>query len=1493
MADEEDRQPSTSDLTSSPLSDSDAVTLDGAVVDEDQDTCRICSAPAEPDAPLFHPCKCSGTIRYIHQDCLTTWLAHSKKKTCDLCKHPYAFTKVYAVDMPGRLPFLLLFRRSLQQLFFLFLTSLRGMLVVFVWLAVLPWITIWTWRMYFAMGNSTAWWLAARPPNDTYAQNITFLLNIAAHLPPLARALGDPDAYPIFLRAASADIFTGQIIATAIVLVFIAVFLLREWIGQNARPGVWDDAQPAPAPAVPHNGNNDNQLQQQQPQQPDRRQLEEREMERELCAAVEEPIPFIQHVRAAPAAVRGHARALAAARQYVRAPARRVRPAFEKTRQRELTSVRHHTCRRRVAPADDTEATARREAHRGRKVEGGCAPDTDRLAAQGLRRRALADTALPPPVAGPSLVRPTVAPWVPESSGPSATSHPPLLTPPEERALVPPSTPPSAPPIMAGRPAPMGSPSLATYQPPEAFQARGYFDRAVLSEEADRERMEEEQALFFREPTDEEGEGEEEVGLEAEMERMEVAEGGEGEEGQVPGDALMILAEADNGEEDAEVNGEDAPGGAGADELAQLADDGDGVAEDDMEGALEAIGMRGPLFVIAQNASLMIFVLDTVIGLGIWLPFTLGKTAALLSLDPMRALYLLHLPVRLMRVVTDPIVDSVLFLLNRVLMPIVWRVLLLAQVSFVWMAASATEQLFGAATTQKFAAQDVVVLPWYERVYDSLGFLGRYFFSNAPEPTPSSISLEPVFAALERVLGPDHDFITACRMQINEFVEQWTAATARRGDVLTHLALGDGVHERIFAISLGYAISGFALLLYLYMLNMGTVKSAGRAVRSAVRQQLLIVKVIAFILIELFLFPLGCGINLDICSIWMFPETTLETRIAFFKLAPVTSIFYHWVIGTLFMYQFAILLAGSRTIMRPGAMWFIKDPSDSNFHPIRDILERPALLQLRKLLFSALMYCLVLTCGVGSIGGLMWLVCPSLLPLRWRPRDPLSDVPIDLLFMHLLLPYSLRHFRPRKYIRRMATAVWRFLACRLRLTSYMFGEDAPDEEYTPKEWRLWSGPKLVPRKEQPPFDGCYRRVPASDTVVVPRNARATAEVDIHGQAINDDELRLIAAQNVEAQLAKRNPQRDYTVVYVPPNFRWRIAAFLLALWAIGCVCVVAAFSAPILAGRQVMWLFIEREVHDGYSFFAGFYVLWLSFLVGYVMEAVYHKRAMQLESVSRVQAYAYVLKHVLILLWKLAYMLVTLGVIVPTLIALVVEVYFVLPFRFAVNPGTVPTIRIVDMWTLGLLYAKIALRSANARRQQGPIAQGIRNIREAGWLRPDPWKATVEVIGPLILGLVAMLVAPPLAAYCVIRLLRLEVGPLWSYHQVYPALFSIVSIFRSTFGLGRYLAAWTHSIRDKEYLVELKLRNFEDVKTEQEKRRQQLMQKQKAPQDQQPREDKGKGKGVAVGPATNGAHVGAEMAGPPNGAQEGHMLVLTEDETDTTLDSEDDDQGAP
>ena len=46
--------------------------------------------------------------------------------------------------------------------------------------------------------------------------------------------------YPVW-RALSSDIFTGQIIASLIVLAFLGIFLLREWIMQNARPGVFEE----------------------------------------------------------------------------------------------------------------------------------------------------------------------------------------------------------------------------------------------------------------------------------------------------------------------------------------------------------------------------------------------------------------------------------------------------------------------------------------------------------------------------------------------------------------------------------------------------------------------------------------------------------------------------------------------------------------------------------------------------------------------------------------------------------------------------------------------------------------------------------------------------------------------------------------------------------------------------------------------------------------------------------------------------------------------------------------------------------------------------------------------------------------------------------------------------------------------------------------------------------------------------------------------------
>ena|ERR1700733_15123887 len=68
---------------------------------------------------------------------------------------------------------------------------------------------------------------------------------------------------------------------------------------------------------------------------------------------------------------------------------------------------------------------------------------------------------------------------------------------------------------------------------------------------------------------------------------------------------------------------------------------------------------------------------------------------------------------------------------------------------------------------------------------------------------------------------------------------------------------------------------------------------------------------------------------------------------------------------------------------------YCRDPQDPTFHPIRDILDRPTLGQLRKLGISAIMYAVVIAGGIGVAVyflSFVWTPYQQLLPLRWNSR---------------------------------------------------------------------------------------------------------------------------------------------------------------------------------------------------------------------------------------------------------------------------------------------------------------------------------------------------------------------------------------------------------------------------------------------------------------------------------------------------------------------------
>ncbi|SCV04411.1 LAME_0H18228g1_1 [Lachancea meyersii CBS 8951] len=84
-------------------------------------TCRICRGEHSADQPLFHPCKCRGSIKYIHESCLMEWVASKNvdlsrpgsEIKCDICHFPIQLTTVYDEDTPDKVPLALIIRTTL------------------------------------------------------------------------------------------------------------------------------------------------------------------------------------------------------------------------------------------------------------------------------------------------------------------------------------------------------------------------------------------------------------------------------------------------------------------------------------------------------------------------------------------------------------------------------------------------------------------------------------------------------------------------------------------------------------------------------------------------------------------------------------------------------------------------------------------------------------------------------------------------------------------------------------------------------------------------------------------------------------------------------------------------------------------------------------------------------------------------------------------------------------------------------------------------------------------------------------------------------------------------------------------------------------------------------------------------------------------------------------------------------------------------------------
>ncbi|MCJ1290530.1 hypothetical protein MMC34_002069 [Xylographa carneopallida] len=666
--------------------------------------------------------------------------------------------------------------------------------------------------------------------------------------------------------------------------------------------------------------------------------------------------------------------------------------------------------------------------------------------------------------------------------------------------------------------------------------------------------------------------------------------------------------------------------------------------------------------------------------------------------------------------------------------------------------------------------------------------------------------------------------------------------------------------DRIVAIFLGYVTFSIAGALYLriraiFQDKRDLEQTQGTFV-DVLNQAAGVMKVILIIGIEMIVFPLYCGLLLDGALLPLFDNASVLSRINFTIDSPYTSIFIHWFVGTCYMFHFALFVAMCRKIMRTGVLCksdpvviqenclmeipdFIRDPDDPTFHPVRDVLERNVSTQLRKIAFSALVYgALVIIC-LGTIVWSLAFAVDGVFPIHWSSNEPVLEFPVDLLVYNFLMPLAVKFLKPSNGLIKMYDWWFRKCARVLRLSQFLFGEQKDDEEghHVRRTW--WyaltgkRGDPAMPVRESRKFlaedrdvdafflrDGRYVRAPASDQVRIPKDSETFLEVDEDGNRVDglpekDDGLH-----------GREN--KMFTKLYIPPYFRFRIGVFIVLIWLFASTTGVGITIIPLLFGRYVFARLIPNHLrmNDIYAFSIGIYLLGgpLYLLFQYrqrlssIAKTARHLLSASPPSSTTLLASLRTTTHYALLAIRFLYFYAALTILLPSLLALLMETYLVIPLYtyFSPSPPTPSarhTIHFVQDWTLGVLYLKMAAR-LTLWHANGRPARALRAIIAGpahSWLRPDVRLATRAVIFPATLLMLLGLTAPLGVGWLANR--TLFVGLSETVHRVvyrysYPVVAGLAVGIAGCVALRRALAGWRGKVRDEVYLIGERLHNF-------------------------------------------------------------------------------------
>lgn len=920
-----------------------------------------------------------------------------------------------------------------------------------------------------------------------------------------------------------------------------------------------------------------------------------------------------------------------------------------------------------------------------------------------------------------------------------------------------------------------------------------------------------------------------------------------------------------------------------ADDLADMDPDAIDEAED-FDGIMELVGMRGPPLTLVQNAMIGIILLAITVFIGVWIPYIVGKITLLLVAHPIETV---KAPLKLLFKTASVVQDIALVIfgglyytfikmISTVLMLFGKRDLFLADKNDGIAGIGAVDAIVYAESAIARVLADLVIacspdseIPYFSAMaHESL---------NAIRSTVSSVfdvrSILKLFSAA--TLGSGKDIVPLFWLSaITKFIlstatsgvkflvnlpallikpETWviTLSSPAREQALDIALSHWGALDRAYAILAGYAT--FIVLGMAYIAR-GQPFSASLSTREwehllidMLNQAGGVLKVILIISIEMLVFPLYCGLLLDAATLPLFEGATAWGRLLQGWGSPFTSAFVHWFVGTCYMFHFALFVSMCRKILRKGTLYFIRDPDDPTFHPVRDVLERNVATQLRKISFSAGVYgALVLVC----LGGVVWtlpVIFHGVLPIRWSSNAPVLEFPVDLLFYNFLMPLAVKYFKPSEGLHTMYEWWFNTSAHFLRLSHFLLGERRLDEE-------LWAAPgthgnakqlsegkmKAIiesqavapppvstadpPTSITPPIDpidpeqsidkawinrGRYVRAPASDMVRIPKKKSVFLPVNAKNERLDG-----LPEPAGSALHAKDNSQ--FMMVYHPPQFRYRVGIFIFALWMFAAVTGCSATLLPLILGRRLFAHILPAEVerNDVYAFAMGFNIL------GSIAYGIYHLRTLIMDSYDGLQASDPVAVVQSMLktagnITKLALTYIAFVGVCPALMAGLVECYLILPAHTFVAPKEEHTVHLVQSWVLGLMVFN-GLRRLVLSRDYGfsdsRAAAALRRMVRNGYADLDVGLAWRGFIIPFIVLSSAALVLPVIWAAVAVKMSMLMSANVsanvMAYRGAYPIFMAVCLIAGLLVAAMRKLGEWRGKVRDEVYLIGERLHNF-------------------------------------------------------------------------------------